>query len=694
MRPASTLVRMGKIRGLLLPGVFAVAQLVLWGWEAPTLGEPPGPTAWITAFVATAVTALALERRNRTPLPALGQILASSVLVQVLAPPDTLGLVASAAVLISLFSVTARRGWVIGLAATATALVVQLLPDVAQHGFGGTFFSDWLVDVILYLPAAALGAGRRRWLRERQVTRQRLTRAEQELGQAADAERHRLANELHDVSAHHLTSVVVSVEAARRLGGSRPELATEALAFASRTARETQVALSRLVAVMRVDEMPAPQPMTAAIEGLIAGFGRLGRLVSVSLPADLDGPAAQAAHGIIREALTNALRYAPGAPVSIRAERVGDALHLTIDNNGPSGGNGGDKLGIGSGRGVEGMGRRAAAVGGQLSAGPRADGGWRVCAVLPDARPARESATGRRRNFPREQRIADAVVCGSTVVASLTYALAVAADAGYGTSVHLLLALLLIVHGLPLLWRRRAPWHALAAIGATAGVWPVLLASGVLPASAPSALLGGGCVELAAVYGVAAYGRVLKPATAPAERHVRPFAAQMTASSGYRLTFLAVPAAALSFAVSMTTAFAGDGMLLGEPAGPFTVLFVLTEALLGLGLVFTAAWWTGWLIHLRRRRVLGREDATFRSLLTSTRNVVHGERRRVAGGLQETVLQQTTLVIASAEAGSLNDVATATRATLAAMRQLLGSLDAGKAPTAPREGVSGGVPRG
>ncbi|MEK8145183.1 hypothetical protein NKH18_38605 [Streptomyces sp. M10(2022)] len=77
---------------------------------------------------------------------------------------------------------------------------------------------------------------------------------------------------------------MVSVEAARRLGDSRPELATEALTFASRTARETQVALRRLVAVMRVDETPAPQSMTASIEALIAGFGRLGRPISVSLP--------------------------------------------------------------------------------------------------------------------------------------------------------------------------------------------------------------------------------------------------------------------------------------------------------------------------------------------------------------------------------------------------------------------------
>ncbi|MEU8705606.1 histidine kinase [Streptomyces sp. NPDC048565] len=702
---------MEKTRGLLLPGVFAVVQLALWMAAVPTLGEPPSTTAWITAFAGTALTAHALGRRNRSPLPALGQILVSSVLVQLLAPPDTLALVTGVAVLIMLFSATARSGWITGLAATAVAAVVQLLPAAAQYGSGSALVSDWLTHVALYLPALALGAGRRHWLRERQASRQQLDGAERELRQAADAERERLANELHDISAHHLTSVVVSVEAARRLGGSRPELTTEALAFARRTAQETQVALRRLVEVMRVDEIPASRSMTAPIEALIAGFGRLGRPVSVSLPADLVGPAAEAAHGIIREALTNALRYAPGASVGVRAKRSGEMLLLTVDNSRPPGGTGDDKLGIGSGRGVDGMVRRAAAIGGHVSAGPRSDGGWRVDAVLPDARSTWKPVTGRRRNFTREQRIADAAVCGSVVVASAGYALERAADAGYGASVCLLLALLLTVHALPLLWRRRAPWSALALVGATALVWPVLLGSGVLPASAAHCLLGGGCAELAAVYAVAAYGRVLKRATArpraqptttqptttqPTATYptvTYPTTTQLTHPSGHRLSYLSVPAVLLSFGVSMTAAFTSDGMLFGEPAGPLLVLLLLADVLLWLGLMLTAVWWAGWLMHRRRRRVLSREDAAFTGLVSSARDVVHSERQRVAGGLRDRVLQQTTLVITSAEAGSLNDVATATRATLAAMRQLLGSLDAGKAPAPPRAVAVRSAPR-
>ncbi|MEV7861368.1 histidine kinase [Streptomyces hirsutus] len=662
---------MGTIRGRLLPGLFAVTQLVLWY----TLEKPPGITAWITALSATAFTAFALERRNRAPLHALGCILVVSVLVQLLTPPDTMALVSGLAVLMALFSVTTLSDWTVGLGATAVAAVVQLLPSAVENGFGSAFLDEWLTSVSLYLVASALGAGRRHWLRERQVTKQRLIRAEQERGQAAGTERDRLANELHDISAHHLTSVVVSVEAARRLGDTRPELTEEAITFASRTARETRSALQRLVAVMQVDDVPAPQSMTPAIEALIAGFGRLGRPISVSLPADLVGPAAEAAHGIIREALTNTLRYAPGAPVGIRAERAEGTLHLTIDNGKPPSGTGSYRLSIGSGRGVEGMRRRATAIGGELTAGPRSDGGWRVHAVLPDARSARQPATGRRRNFTREQRITDAAVFGSITLTSLSYTADTAAYNGHGVPLSLLLALLLIVHALPLLWRRRAPWLVLAVVGATTLAWTVLLGSGVLPGSTAHTLLLDGLVQGAAVYGVAAYGRVLIPKTAPVGRGVRPSTAYMTHPHGNRLSYLPVPAMTLLLGVSVTGALANDGTLYGEPLDAFGLVSALITALVGLGLLFTVVWLAGWLMHMRRRRELSREDATLTALVSSARDAVHSERQRVAAGLQETVLQQTTRVISAAEAGSLDAVATATRATLTAMRELLRSLD-------------------
>ncbi|MFC8100233.1 histidine kinase [Streptomyces sp. NPDC057363] len=689
---------MRMVRRRLPPALFAVVHSVLLLLTVPTLQAPPSTMAWITACSATVVTVVALDRRDRTPLAALGAILLVSVLGQILAPPDMLVLIPGLAVLVALFAVTARSDWSVALGATAVAAVLQPLPTAVQHGFGGVSFSDWIIDVGLCLLAAALGAGHRYRLRERQAAKERLARAEREREQAAGVERERLAGELHDISAHHLTSVVVSVEAARRLGGSRPELAAEALEFASRTARDTQSALRRLVTVMQIGDAPAPASMTAPIEALIAGFGRLGRPISVSLPADLAGPAAEAAHGIIREALTNALRYAPGASVSVRAERAGDTLRLTVDNGRPPGGTGGDRLGLGSGRGVAGMRRRAAALGGQVSAEPRPDGGWRVRALLPDTPLARRPVMGRRRDFTRERRIADGAVFGSAAVASWGFALTNARNAGHGVQVCLLLALVLAVHALPLLWRRRAPWLVLGAVAATALVWPVLLRGDVLPWSTADSLLGGGVVELAAVYAVAAYGRALRPETAPAARYAGSPAPPMTYPSGTRLSYLSVPAAVVSFAVSMTAAVAVDGTLFGESTGSlllflFNGFFLFVMQLVALGLVFTAAWGAGALMHGRRRRELSREDAALTAQSAYAGELIHQERRRVAGGLQETVLQQTTRVIASAEAGSLDDVAAASRATLATMRRLLGSLDAGKAPTAPLETAAQGAPR-
>ncbi|MEU0119241.1 hypothetical protein ABZ137_37565 [Streptomyces bobili] len=364
----------------------------------------------------------------------------------------------------------------------------------------------------------------------------------------------------------------------------------------------------------------------------------------------------------------------------------------------PPGGTGGDKLGLGSGRGVAGMRQRAAAIGGQLSAGPRPGEGWRVEALLPDAPPARRPVGGRRRDFSREQRITDGAVFGSAAVMSWSVALTNARNAGHGVQVCLLLALVLTVHALPLLWRRRAPWLVLAAVGATALVWPVLLRGIVLPPSTAASLVGGGVVELAAVYAVAAYGRALAPATTPTAWHVGPPTPPVTYPSGSRLSYLSVPAATLAFVISMAAALAADGTLLGEPIGSLPALlfygfFTLAQLFVSLGLVLTAGWGAGWLMHRRRRRELSRQDAALTALLSEARERIHSERQRVAGGLQETVFQQTTRVICSAEAGSLDDVAAASRAALATMRRLLGSLDAGKAPTAPRGTAAQGASR-
>ncbi|WP_198602771.1 hypothetical protein [Streptomyces sp. DH-12] len=135
------------------------AQLLLWFSVVASSKEPPDPIAWITAFCATALAAVALDRRHRAPLAALGVIVAVSVVGQILAPPDLLGLVPGLAVMVALFTATVLCSWPVGLGATAAVAVVQLLQAAARHGVGGLLLSDWLTGVRSRHRPSALAAG-------------------------------------------------------------------------------------------------------------------------------------------------------------------------------------------------------------------------------------------------------------------------------------------------------------------------------------------------------------------------------------------------------------------------------------------------------------------------------------------------------------------------------------------------------
>lgn len=277
----------------------------------------------------------------------------------------------------------------------------------------------------------------------------------------------------------------------------------EAAEFSARTGRETITALHRLVALLSSEQEPDSGLTTADIEQLVAGFSKLGRPIVVRLAPDLAGPAATAAHGIVREALTNALRYAPGAAVSVRVERVGPELLVVIANDAPRRSPSRAVSSIGSGRGLSGMQQRAASVGGTVSAGPDDDGGWLVRASLPDPSGPLAPPDARRRNFPAEQRAADVAVVGAVACAAPAAVTLLAP----GSAMPWLTAAFCVIQALPLLWRRRAPRAVLATSLVAALPFPALAVLGVttVPAWAPLV-----CATLAgstAVYAVGAYGR-------------------------------------------------------------------------------------------------------------------------------------------------------------------------------------------
>ena len=208
----------------------------------------------------------------------------------------------------------------------------------------------------------------------------------------ARGERARIARELHDVVAHHISMISVQAETARLATPGMPEAGAQRLSAIGDTARTALTEMRRLLGVLREDAQAAtpgppaaqrqPQPGLRELNELLdsardAG-GSAARLILRGAPATLDPGVELAAYRIVQEALTNARRHAPGAAVDVELHYTGDGLELLIRDNGP--GPPGRPTG---GLGLTGMRERAAAVGGDLRTGPAPGGGFLVTATLP-----------------------------------------------------------------------------------------------------------------------------------------------------------------------------------------------------------------------------------------------------------------------------------------------------------------------
>jgi signal transduction histidine kinase len=286
---------------------------------------------------------------------------------------------------------------VLGLAAPLT-LLGQETPV-----FGA--LTDWsrvLFAVFATAAAVALGAlvhDQRHTARMLEARNAELERLRQmEAGQVVAAERTRIARELHDVVAHHLTAVVVRAQAAERVAPTRPEVAVESVGWIASTTREALSAMRQTVRVLR-DEAGgepvalAPGPVLGDLHGIAARLRAVGLRVDLDLPdplPELDHQAELAALRIAQEALTNTLRHAGGTRAAVSLRFSDGIVRLVVDDDGRMGGPGPradpaarpDHTG---GHGLVGMRERAASCGGHLDLGDSPLGGWRVHARLPAA---------------------------------------------------------------------------------------------------------------------------------------------------------------------------------------------------------------------------------------------------------------------------------------------------------------------
>ena len=204
--------------------------------------------------------------------------------------------------------------------------------------------------------------------------------------QAVAEERRRIARELHDVVAHHVSVMGVLATGSRRMLARDPAATDEALATIEETGRTALREMRRLLDVLRTDQEPAgelaPQPGLAHVTGLVEQVREAGlpvRLVVEGDPGPLDPGVALTIYRVVQEALTNALKHAGTATAEVRLDfgRYWMTVEVCDTGRGPT------LSGTRLGHGLLGMRERVSLYGGTLRTGPRPGGGYRVYAKIP-----------------------------------------------------------------------------------------------------------------------------------------------------------------------------------------------------------------------------------------------------------------------------------------------------------------------
>jgi signal transduction histidine kinase len=252
---------------------------------------------------------------------------------------------------------------------------------------------DWayptrLTIALALLTLALYAVGKWRRDRRKLAVQAQQTRQQRERNAVLE-ERARIAREMHDVVAHHMSMIAVQAETApyRLAGVGVPGPVAAEFAALSGAAREALTEMRRLLGVLRSDGEAerGPQPRLGDVPGLVDSARRAGALISLEMPrdtADIPPGVGLTAYRIVQESLSNAGRHAPGARISVVVEQEPRYVQLTIKNGPPATGR---PRADGTGHGMAGMRERVALLGGELAAGPEADGGFAVRAVLPAA---------------------------------------------------------------------------------------------------------------------------------------------------------------------------------------------------------------------------------------------------------------------------------------------------------------------
>ena len=383
--------------GLLAGLVAAFSLVALWYGRRDCEGacEPGGAAA--VALVAA--QSLPLVWRRRYPLT-VSLVTGLATAAYGLAPYPDLAMPIPIGGVIGMYSVAAwgsrRAALLAGAIAAAVLVVVVSLPRTDADLVDAAFVSFSLAGAWLLGDRARVQRALAAQLAERAVRLERERAGEAQ--RAVASERARIARELHDVVAHHVSMMVVQAEAGPVAVEGDPARAAGAFEAIAATGRQALVEMRRLLGVLRGDgdrdQTPslAPQPGLADVGSLVEQVGRAGLRVELvvegpeaPLPAGVD----LSAYRIVQEALTNAVKHAGPGRARVLVRYGEHDLEVQVRDEGGRGPALARPADGRAGQGLVGMRERVNLFGGELHAGPGPDGGFTVDARLPLRGPGR-----------------------------------------------------------------------------------------------------------------------------------------------------------------------------------------------------------------------------------------------------------------------------------------------------------------
>ena len=365
-------------RDLALPLVVLAAQLTMAAfissrWHLFSPARPLGPADWVLLVAGP----VALVARRRHPVPVLWVTVAAT-----LAPSGT-GLTHISFIIAFFVAATAGKRYPAWLAlAFSFVWTIWLAPlaygDRIPSLNDALLLAGWLLVVAIAAEATRIRAERAAATRANRQIEQRRQQSEERL---------RIARDLHDVIGHNISLINVQASMGLDLMDNQPEQARAALSAIKSASKEALEELRTMLTTLRHDDDAAPRSPAPGLDRL-PELIELTRAAGLSVEVKVVGeapplPAATdlAAYRIIQESLTNVACHAGQARVTVRVTYDDADVQVEIDDDGtvPSGGT----AAIGTGSGIAGMRERATALGGDLSAGFRSGGGFRVSARLP-----------------------------------------------------------------------------------------------------------------------------------------------------------------------------------------------------------------------------------------------------------------------------------------------------------------------